>query len=398
MSRDLYDSLSVSQLTGVLGKKWTTFPGCIGAFIAEMDYGTAPVVQDELRTAVESGFFGYVPYAKFDELAEATQSWYRDETGWEVPVSRIHAISEVLYGLELAIQRFSRPGSKVIIPTPAYMPFLSLPTYLGREVVQVPLVVHDGRWEYDYDALEAAFADNGGLLVLCNPSNPTGRVLERDELVRISEIVDRYDGRVFADEVHAPLIFPGQTHIPYASISAVTAGHTITSIAATKAWNIAGLKCAQLITSNDADEEIWKGIAPFALGPSTLGVVTSIAAYNHARPWLQDVVDYLDGNRKVLADVVAEYLPGARYIVPEGTYLAWIDLRDLGLRGDLGYFFREHAEVAVVDGRACGEVGEGFVRFNFAMPQSLVGRAIRQMGEAVARTRGTTATPAVVTT
>lgn len=387
-TRDLFDSLSVSQLTGVLGKKWTTFPGCIGAFIAEMDYGSAPAVQDELRKAVESGFFGYVPYAKFDELAAATAGWYRDETGWDVPPSRIHAVSEVLYGLELAIQHFSRPGSKVIVPTPAYAPFLGLPAHLGREVVQVPLVVEDGRWVYDLDALEAAFADNGGLLILCNPANPTGRVLERHELLRISEIVDRHQGRVFADEVHAPLIFPGHRHTPYASISEVAAGHTITAIAATKAWNIAGLKCAQVVITNDADEAVWTRIAPFVLGPSTLGVVTSIAAYEHGRPWLREVVDYLDANRQLLAASLAEHLPRARSIVPEGTYLAWIDLREYALRGDLGYFFREHAEVAVVDGRACGDAGEGHVRFNFAMPSSLIALAIRQMGEAVTRIAG----------
>ena len=384
MSAVTFDAVTADELNGVLGKKWTTFPGKIGAFIAEMDFQTAPVVQDALRKAVDAGFFGYVPFGMFAELSEATANWYREEIGWDIPVERIHALPEVLAGLELTLQHFSRAGSKIIIPTPAYMPFLSIPAHYGREVIQVPMIVRDGRWEYDYDAIDAAFADGGGVLIFCNPFNPIGRVMTREEMVTISEIVDRHHGRVFSDEIHSGIVFEGHQHIPYASISDVTAGHTITAVAATKAWNIAGLKCAQIVITNDADEEIWQQIAPGVPGPSTLGVVGSIVAYNEGRPWLKDVVSYLDGNRKALAAAISEHLPGAKFILPEGTYLGWIDFTQTGLDGDLAEFFRDRADVAITDGSACGKIGERSVRFNFATPRPLMEQAIAQMGEAIA--------------
>jgi len=381
---ETFDALTVEQLNGVLGKKWTTFPDCIGAFIAEMDYGTAPEVQQALRDAVEANFFGYVPTQMTAALSEATARWYREVAGWDVPAERISVISEVLAGMQAAIEHFSRAGSKVIVPTPAYMPFLTLPQMQGREVIEVPMRFADGAWSYDLEALDRAFADGGGLLVLCNPHNPIGRSLRRDEMEAISEVVARHNGRVFADEIHAPLVFNGQTHIPYASVNEVAAGHTVTAIAATKAWNIAGLKCAQFVISNDADAEVWKTVGAFAHGASTLGVVASIAAYNDGRAWLDEVIDYLDGNRKLLARLIEEHLPGARYAMPEGTYLAWIDFTSTPLDGDLGTFFRERAHVAITDGSACGEVGKRCVRFNMAMPRPLLERAIRQMGAAIA--------------
>lgn len=378
-----FDALTVEQLDGVLGRKWTSYPDCIGAFVAEMDYGTAPAVQQALRDAVEANFFGYVPQQALDDLQEATSRWYRDLTGWNVPAERISVIADVLTGMQAAIEHFSPEGSKIIVPTPAYMPFLSLPGSLKREVIEVPMLHEGGTWSYDLDGIDRAFADGGDMLVICNPHNPIGRVLRREEMEALSEIVARHNGRVFSDEIHAPLVFPGHQHIPYASINEAAASHTITAIAASKAWNIAGLKCAQLVISNDADAEVWKVAGAFNHGASTLGVVASIAAYNDGREWLQDVIAYLDGNRKLLGRLVEEHLPGARYTMPEGTYLAWIDLTQTPLDGDLGAFFRETAKVAITDGSACGAVARRNIRFNMAMPRPMMERAIRQMGEAI---------------
>ncbi|MGC4193230.1 MAG: aminotransferase class I/II-fold pyridoxal phosphate-dependent enzyme [Thermomicrobiales bacterium] len=381
---ETFDALTSEQLTGVLGRKWTSYPDCIGAFVAEMDYGTAPAVQQALRDAVEANFFGYVPQQALDDLQKATSRWYRDLTGWDVPASRISVIADVLTGMQYTIEHFSRAGSKIIVPTPAYMPFLSLPGVLGREVIEVPMLNQHGTWTYDLDGIDKAFADGGGLLVICNPHNPIGKVLHREEMEALSEVVARHNGRVFSDEIHAPLVYPGQKHIPYASINDVAASHTVTSIAASKAWNIAGLKCAQLVISNDADAEVWKVAGAFNHGASTLGVVASTAGYNDGRDWLAEVIAYLDGNRKLLGRLVEEHLPGAQYSMPEGTYLAWIDLTQTPLDGDLGVFFREEAKVAITDGSACGVVGRRCIRFNLAMPRHMMEQALRQMGEAIA--------------
>lgn len=379
-----FDTFSVDYLRGIVGKKWSTFPDCTGAFVAEMDFGTAPTIKEALHAVVEEGFFGYLSDRTADDMREACANWYRTHYGWDVPAERIEPLPDVLTGLQIVLQHFSRPDSKVIVCTPAYMPFLSRPKEMGREHIEVPMVDNDGHWEYDYDGIDAAFAAGGEVFILCNPYNPLGRVLERDELLRISEIVAKHGGRVFSDEIHAPITYPGHQHIPYASVSDAAASHTVTAASASKAWNLAGLKCAQAIFSNDADAETWKrDVGSAAHGASTIGVIANTVAWNSGKPWLDDVLAYLDDNRQLLSDMLADLLPDVRYRQPEGTYLAWLDFRATGIGNELDVFFREHAHVAIVNGGACGDTGQGAIRFNFAMPRPILEQAIEQMAAAV---------------
>jgi cysteine-S-conjugate beta-lyase len=388
-----FDSLSVERLRTVVGAKWSTYPDCIGAFVAEMDYGTAPVVQDTLRAVVDEGFFGYVRKQDVEAMQQAVADWYRDHASWEIPTERIRPLPDVIKGLEVAIGEFSTPGSPVIVPTPAYMPFITMPGHMGRALIQVPMRVEDDRWVFDDDALDAAFSGQpeGTLLIVCNPLNPLGRVFEREELQRVAEIVDAHKGRVFSDEVHAPIIYPGKRHVPYASVSNVAAGHTLTSTSASKAWNLAGLKCAQMIVSNDADAARWKQVGYLPEhSTSPLGIIANATAFRDGQPWLDEVLQYLDGNRRILGDLLQEHLPRARYIQPEGTYLAWIDLEAYDLPQDAAGFFREEAKVAVTNGFSCGDAGKGSIRFNFAMSRETLSRAIQQMGAAIQSARATT--------
>ena len=209
-------------------------------------------------------------------------------------------------------------------------------------------------------------------------------MLGRRELEAISLIVERHGGRVFADEIHAPIRFGGRRHIPYASVSEAAARHSVTGTSASKAWNIPGLKAAQLITSNDADEQRYRrfGFAT-AHGASTLGVIASTAAYAHGGEWLESVTHYLEGNRETLGDLVRAELPGARFSAPDATYLGWIDVRELGIHGSPADFFRDRAGVALTDGALCGAGAEGFVRLVFAMPRPLLEEAVRAMGDAI---------------
>lgn len=379
-----FDALTTTDLDVSSSRKWSLHPGTIGAWVAEMDFGTAPAVTAALQRSIEGGVFGYLSPATARDMADATAEWMGEEYDWSVDPERVHHVSDVMAALGVAITEYSSAGSPVIMPTPAYMPFLTYPPTLGRPVVEVPGIVEDGRWRHDLDAIDRAFADGAGTLVLCNPQNPTGTVFEREELEAIAEVVERHGGRVFADEIHAPLRFGGRRHIPYASISEAAAGHTVTGTSASKAWNVPGLKAAQLIVSNDADQEHY-GRFGFAVqhGAATPGVIAATAAYREGREWLADVVDYLDGNRRLLAELVAEHLPGAVYRAPDATYLAWIDCRGLGIDGSPAAFFREHAGVTLTDGALCGAGAEGFVRLVFAMPRPLLVQAITAMGAAV---------------
>lgn len=376
------DATTAEDLRQIGGTKWAD-PAVMGAFIAEMDFGVAPVIKEALHTAVDEGAFGYTPPKYKAQLQEATAARLRRLHGWSVTAEQVFPVPDVITAYEIAIAKFSEPGSKIIVPTPSYMPFLSVPETLGREVIEVPLREHDGVWRFDIEALQDAFDAGGRILVLCNPFNPIGRVFTRAELEAISELVDRNGGRVFSDEIWAPLVFEGNELVSYATIGEVAAGHTITATAASKAWNLPGLKCAQLVVSNAADQETMDEIGHWAgRGTATLGLVGSAAAFEHGDEWLGEVLSYLQGNRDELVDLVAEHLPGVKLTVPEATYVGWLDFRETGLENPAD-FFREQAGVGLTDGSACGAVGVGSARFIFAMPRPLMREAIKRMGEAL---------------
>jgi cystathionine beta-lyase len=398
------DQMTVDELQRRGSLKWTRGgPGVLGAFVAEMDFGTAPAVQAALRDCIERQEYGYLSDGAAADLSQACADWQLSAYGWAVDPARIWPMPDVFRSLVAVITAFSRPGSPVILPTPAYMPFVELPRQLGREAIQVPMAPGpDGRLTLDTDGIDAAFRAGGHLLVLVNPCNPVGRVYSPAELTAVAEVVERHGGRVFADEIHAPLVYPGrQGHVPYASLSPEAARHAITAVSASKAWNLPGLKCAQLILSSDDDVATWADHWPVhEQGASLPGVRASIAAYRDGKDWLSDVLGYLDGSRRLLAGLVAEHLPGVGYTPPEGTYLAWLDCRALRLDpdsppgrprpreasqppADLAEFFLSRAGVLATDGAESGDAGRGFLRLNFATPRPVLTEMIRRMGAAL---------------
>ena len=383
------DRITADELRARGSWKWAKGgPGVIGAFLAEMDFGVAPPVEAALLEVIERGDLGYLSQRASDAMAQACARWQRDRYGWDVDAERVRPLPDVINGLAAAITVFSRPDSPVILPTPAYMPFLTWPVLLGREIIQVPMAANGGRWVLDLDGIDAAFKRGGHLLVLCNPCNPVGRVYSGAELAAVAAVVEANGGRVFADEIHAPLLYPGGTHIPYASLSQATAGHTVTGTAASKGWNLPGLKCAQLLLSNDADARLWdeRGIT-FEHGTSTPGAWAAAAAYTDGGAWLEDVVGYLDGSRLLLAELLAGRLPEIGYQPPEGTYLAWLDCRGLfaarRIEASPADFFLDRGRVLLTDGAACGDAGRGHVRLNFATPRPILAEIVRRMADAV---------------
>jgi cysteine-S-conjugate beta-lyase len=238
---------------------------------------------------------------------------------------------------------------------------------------------------YDLGGIGRALRDGGKLVVHVSPHNPLGRVFDVDEQLALAEVVDAAGVRVFSDEIHAPLVHPGAVHRPYASLSPVTAGHTVTATSASKAWNLAGLKAAQFLLSNAADAAHWADVGfLYGHGASTPGVLANTAAYDEGGPWLDGVLTYLDGNRRLLADLLTERLPQVRYTVPEGTFLAWLDCRALELPVSAGAFFLERAGVALIDGPECGSPGAGHVRLNFATPRPVLATMVDRMAAAAA--------------
>ena len=369
--------------------KWTApGPDGFGAAVAEMDFGAAPAILDALAALSADANFGYLPPSLAGQLAAACAEFQQRRYGWAVDPALVHHVPDVIKALEVAITHFSRPGSPVILPTPAYMPFLTVPGFLGRDIIQVRMIEEGGRFVFDLDAIEDAFRAGGHLLIFCNPYNPLGRVFTEPEITALAGVVDRHGGRVFADEIHAPLIYPGLRHIPYAATSDTAAAHALTATSASKAWNLPGLKCAQVILSSDADQQRWTDMGFFAVhGTANPGVVANIAAYRHGGAWLAEVLSYLDDSRRLLADLLNRHLSGVRYRPPEGTYLAWLDCTALDLPGSPGALVTDRAQVTVIDGPAFGDGGAGSFRLNFATPQPI----LTEMVEHIAAVLGNTA-------
>lgn len=388
MAHHRFDDITVEDLVTQASMKWTRNPGKLAAFVAEMDFGIAPVITQALHDEIDAGRLGYLPPDAIRKLTQATSAFLSDRFGWEVPRARIYPVADVLAAYEGFLERFTRPGSPIIIPTPAYMPFFTITALRNRDVIQVPMVPGvDGRLEMDLEAIGKAFAAGAHGLILCNPHNPVGRVYSKEELLALSEVVEKHGGRVFSDEIHAPITFEDYRHLPYASLTDTTAGHTITAVSASKAWNIPGVKCAQLIVSNDEDQAALQEFGPMVShGAGTPGLVANAVAYEEGAEWLDDVLAYIAINRDRLAELIEEHLPGVRYTPPEGTYIAWLDCRGLpDVTGDVSWseFFAEHAGVALTDGALCGEAGVGHVRMMLAAPTHILELIVSRMGDAV---------------
>jgi cysteine-S-conjugate beta-lyase len=380
---EVIDATTVDELRRGGSVKWTVpGPGGFGAGVAEMDFGAAPAILDALAGLSADAKFGYLPLPLAEELAAACAGFQRRRYGWDVDPGQVRHVPDVLRALQIAITHFSRPGSPIVLPTPAYMPFLAVPGFLGREIIQVRMRAEAGRYTLDLDAIDDAFRRGGHLLIFCNPYNPLGRVFTPAEMAQLSGVVEARGGRVFADEIHGALVYPGMRHTPYASTSDAAAAHTLTATSASKAWNLPGLKCAQVILTSEADRRHWDDLAFFAThGASNPGVVANIAAYTRGEEWLDEVVAYLDGSRRLLADLLARHLPRVRYRPPDGTYLAWLDCTELDLPRSPGELVTERAHVTVVDGPAFGLGGAGGFRFNFATPRPILAEMLERVAE-----------------
>ena len=382
MSR--FDDVAVEKLLRRRTVKWTLHPpDVLAAWVAEMDFAVAPVVRAAILDAVDRQEFGYAA-ADHSALSAACAGFMARRYGWTVSANRVFPVADVLVGIRGALDGFSPAGCGVVIPTPAYPPFFAVVERSGRVPVQVPLLADaDGRRALDLDGIDAALAGGARAVLLCNPQNPTGTVFTREDLAGLAEIVDRHGARVVADELHAPLVYPGRVHVPYPTVSDAAAAHAIVVTSVSKAWNVPGLKCAQVITPARADADGWRGLPGLAVAdPTPIGMAVAEAAYTDGEPWLADLLAYLDGNRRHLADLVARELPGVGYRPPDATYLAWLDCAALDLDDPAGWFLA-HARVAVNDGPPFGVGAERCVRLNFGTSRALLDEIVGRMGAAL---------------
>lgn len=288
---------------------------------------------------------------------------------------------DVVGAIVALLEAIAEPGDAVVINTPVYHPFFGVIEQLGCELAEAPLV--DGR--LDPEAIERRFAEGAVALILCSPHNPSGGVSNREELEAIAAAAERHGGWVLADEIHAPLTLPGATHLPFLTISGAAAERGIALCSASKAFNLAGLQCAQIVTASEPAATLVAGLPFGATHCGHLGAIASAAAFREGEPWLDEVIAVLDHNRALLAELLAAHLPEVGYEPPRAGYLAWLDLRSLGLGDDPAEPLLEHGRVALSPGPQFGPQGAGFARLNFGTSPALLEEAVRRMAKAVGR-------------
>lgn len=344
-----------------------------GAWVAEMDFGTPPAVKKTLIQAVEDGVLGYMPRGLVPAALDALRTFYQNRTGMSLSPEHVGLLPDVLSALHALLDLLAKPGAPVVVPTPAYMPFLTIPPSHQHPVIEVPSYQDEkGVWRLDFPALKNA-CQSGGVLIVCNPWNPVGRALDATELRQLAEIAQEKDTWIFNDEIHFPLVFPGVTHTPLLQVAPEVASRTVTALAASKGWNVAGLKCAQWVITEDGLLSRWRETGEKLGREATpLGVRAARAAYQEDTAWLDEVRTYLAQNASVIEKLVSQHLPALKVSKPEATYLSWWDCDALNLTEAPAKICLEGANVAVNDGKTLGAGLSQCLRFNFATPRPVL--------------------------
>ena len=353
-------------------------------WVADMDFRTAPVLIEALRRRVEHGIFGYtqVPPTYY----EAVAAWFARRHGWNLQPEWIMYTSGVVPALSAIIKALTVPGDKVIAQTPVYNCFFSSIRNNGCELLANPLRRENDTYRMDFDDLERKAADpRAKLLLLCNPHNPAGRVWTREELTRLNDICLRHGVRVVADEIHCELVFSGHTYTPFASVSTECLNNSITCVSPSKAFNIAGLQIASIISSDaDIRARIERAInINEVCDVNPFGVIATEAAYSaEGEEWLLQLIAYLEENDRAFHAFCAEHLPQFPLTRQEGTYLEWMDCTALHLSSEkLEHVLLEKAQLWLNAGTMYGSEGEGYMRWNIACPRSRMLEGLERFAE-----------------
>jgi len=354
-------------------------------WVADMDFPAPPCVLEALAARVQHGIFGYTEITP--AYFEAVANWYDARFHWQVKREWLVKTPSVVFAVCAAIRAFTKEGDGVLIQTPVYYPFTESVRVNNRKLVENRLVLEKDRYVIDFDDFEAKIRNNGvKLFLLCSPHNPVSRVWTREELTRLGEICLRHDVLVVADEIHQDFIYPGHKHTVFADLSPELAASTITCTAPSKTFNLAGLQISNIFICNAAlrrrfAQEVNR--AGFSQA-NAMGITACEAGYRHGGPWVEALLHYLRDNMDYLDGFLKERAPGIKLIPPEGTYLAWLDCRELNLSdADLDDFMLRRAKLWLDAGTMFGPGGEGFQRINVACPRSTLAQALGQLEKAL---------------
>ncbi|WP_226897955.1 MalY/PatB family protein [Paraclostridium bifermentans] len=356
----------------------------IPMWVADMDFKAAPCIIDALRNRLEQGIYGYT--TRPNSYNESIVNWVSRRFGWNIKSEWLVFSPGVIPAISILIQELTNEGDKIMIQEPVYSPFNSVVKDNKRELVISPLKkLEDGNYVMDYEDIEAKIKDVK-IFILCNPHNPVGRVWTKEELKQLGDICIKHNVKVISDEIHSDIIFKGYKHIPFASICKEFEQNSITCMAPTKTFNIAGLQMSQVILPNEDDyKALDSAFARIDIRRNNaFSLVATEAAYNHGEEWLTDFIDYLEGNMDFAVDYIEKNMPKLKVRKPQGTYLLWVDFSELGLSDDeVAKFLVENAKVALNNGPSFGIGGQGYQRINLACPRSMVEEALTRIKNAI---------------
>ena len=385
MSVTPLSALPLEQLRQRSSTKWQKYPPeILPLFVAETDFAPAPAITRALGRAVELGDTGYTP--PDPGIARAYAGFAERRFGSRIDPERVRTTCDVMMGVVEILRRVTEPGDRVVVTPPVYPPFYECVPEAGAVVERVPLTDTGAAWELDLTGIEHALAAGARAVLLCNPHNPTGTAHSRESLAALAEIAARHGATVISDEIHAPLVHAGRRFTPFldASPSAARVGYTVTS--ASKAFNLAGLKCALMVTADPQTAAVVRGLPDeIEWRTGLFGAIAGVAAFSpESDEWLDGLLAALDHNRRLLADLLREHVPGARYRIPDAGFLAWVDLTELGWGDNPAARIRREADVALHLGPLFGEEGRGHVRINFGCAPEVLTQAVERIGSLVA--------------
>jgi cystathionine beta-lyase len=376
--------LTLDELRERRSVKWRfKEPDVLPLWVAEMDVRLAEPIRAALAELVERSDTGYVTW---EGLAEAYAAFAARRWRQELDPERMFVVPDVMWGIFEVLLVGTEPGDRVVINPPVYAPFFETVAHARRRLVEVPLMRDPaGMYGLDLAGLERAFAAGARAYLLCSPHNPVGRVWTRAELEAVAALADRYGVLVLADEIHGPLVYAPHRFVPFATLDAPAAREAISFTSASKAWNLAGLKCALAVAGSAGGAALLARMGEeVAYGAGLFGAVANTVAFDQSEPWLDELLVALHANRDHLGTLLAKHLPALRWRPEDvqATYLAWLDCSPLGLDDPAGVFERR-GRVALEPGPLYGTGGDGYVRLNFATTPTILDEAVRRMRAAI---------------
>ena len=356
----------------------------LAMWVADMDFPAPDVVQEAVHAMADHGVFGYRDADA--TYIEAITWWMRERHGWAVDPAHVLTTHGLVNGTALCIDAFTEPGDGVVLTTPVYHAFGRVIRAAGREVVEMPLALRTGRYEMDFAAWDDAMTGRERIVILCSPHNPGGRVWTLDELSGLADFARRHDLILISDEIHHDLVFSGQRHVPMAVAAPEIADRLVMLTSASKTFNIAGAHTGNvIIADDDLRRRFANRLAALGISANIFGLTASEAAYSsEGAAWLDDLVGYLDGNRR-LFDQGVDAIPGVRSMRLEATYLAWVDFSGTGMeRAEFTRRVEQDARIAVLHGPPFGKGGETWLRFNIGAPRTVIADAVDRLQRAFA--------------